>query len=193
MWGSSCLPSTRCAPHRNPQRCFPHSGWVQWPFHAENCRPTILLSQSVAALSNLLAPPELIWQCEEQEPGWGQLQMLTVISTEVMKKSCASLGPVSDLVRFFFVIMRIVLIFSRGSESTQVKVALQWMVCGIRTKINTNREKKWAADSLSGFDTPSQLLPAITAVTNIHNYYNKEFSSMCKIKIINIYFATGPP
>lgn len=48
------------------------------------------------------------------------------------------------------------------------------MVCGVRTKANTNGEKKWAADALSGFDTPSQLLPAITAVTNIHNYYNKE-------------------
>lgn len=48
------------------------------------------------------------------------------------------------------------------------------MVCGVRTKANPNGEKKWAADALSGFDTPSQLLPAITAVMNIHNYYNKE-------------------
>lgn len=41
-------------------------------------------------------------------------------------------------------------------------------------KANPNGEKKWATDALSGFDTPSQLLPAITAVTNMHNYYNKE-------------------
>lgn len=93
----------------------------------------------------------------------------------------------------FFVTMGIIPISSRGSESIQVKVTLHWMVCGIRTKVNTNREKKWAADSLSGFDTPSQLLPTITAVVNIHNYYNKEFSSICKIKLISMYFATGPP
>lgn len=47
------------------------------------------------------------------------------------------------------------------------------MVCGVRTKANPNGEKKWAADALSGFDTPSQLLPAITAVMNIHNYYKE--------------------
>lgn len=50
--------------------------------------------------------------------------MLTVISTEVRKKSYTSLGTVSDLVRFF-VIVGIVLIFSRGSESVRVKVTLQ--------------------------------------------------------------------
>ena len=94
----------------------------------------------VAALSNLPAPLELIWQYEDQESGWGQPQMLTAISTEVRKKSYPSLETVSDLVRIF-VIMGIVLIFSSGSESIQVKVTLRSMVCGVRTKANPNGEK----------------------------------------------------
>lgn len=49
------------------------------------------------------------------------------------------------------------------------------MVCGVRRKANPNGEKKnELLTLLSGFDTPSQLLPAITAVTNMHNYYNEE-------------------
>lgn len=50
--------------------------------------------------------------------------MLTEISTEIRKKSYTRLGMVSDLMRFF-VIMGIVLIFTRGSESIQVKVTSQ--------------------------------------------------------------------
>lgn len=50
--------------------------------------------------------------------------MLVVISTEVRKKSYTSLGTASDLVRFS-VIVGIVLIFLRGSESLEEKVTVQ--------------------------------------------------------------------
>lgn len=100
--------------------------------------------------------------------------MLTTASTEVTKKSFLFVHQLHSGLVKSVVILGFVLIFSHGSESAQVKVALQRTVRGVKMKANPNGEEKWATDALSGFDTPSQLLPAITAVTNMHNYYNKE-------------------
>lgn len=83
-----------------------------------------------------------------------------------------SLGTVSDRVRFF---ARFCSDFLTGTRKCTGKKLLcnEWCV-GLEGRPTQMGRKNELLTLLSGFDTPSQLLPAITAVTNMHNYYNEE-------------------